>query len=275
MINPREYDYVVNRLRIFFRAKHFIETPVQDRLSILAACEDPRTISKFNFANNIWPLPQTGQMWLEYELLRNPLEKGFFCISTSYRNEPNPIPGRHDLMFPMFEFELPGDIVALQNIEIELLEFLGIGLEESFKFFNYQDAAEKYNVEELTADYETFLWQDEGKVVFLKNFPEYTSPFWNMKRNDDNTAAKIDVLLYGMETVGSAVRSSDPAEMREKFHSISDGKYSEILFNSFGKERVTKELESFLNLNFFDRCGGGAGITRLIRAMKLANLIPF
>ena len=28
-----------------------------------------------------------------------------------------------------------------------------------------------------------------------------------------------------------------------------------------------------LNYNFFQRCGGGIGMTRMIRAMKLSNLI--
>lgn len=50
-----------------------------------AACEDPTTISSFDYGTNTWPLPQTGQMWLEYDLLTNPEEKGFFCVTTSYR----------------------------------------------------------------------------------------------------------------------------------------------------------------------------------------------
>ena len=60
---------------------------------------------------------------------------------------------------------------------------------------------------------------------------------------------------------------------RKQFYSISDGSYSNILFSHFTKERVEKELDEFLNFKFFDRCGGGIGITRLIRAMKLSNLI--
>ena len=34
-----------------------------------------------------------------------------------------------------------------------------------------------------------------------------------------------------------------------------------------------KELDKFLQFNFFQRCGGGIGVTRLIRAMKLSNLL--
>src|SRR3989338_8992132 len=121
LIDPKEYDFTVNKLRQFFRELGFVETPVQHRPSILAACEDPRTIATYDFAGNLWPLPQTGQMWLEYELLTKPKIPGFYCISTSYRNEPNPIPGRHNLIFPMFEFETRGDIGWLQKIEVGLL----------------------------------------------------------------------------------------------------------------------------------------------------------
>ena len=45
------------------------------------------------------------------------------------------------------------------------------------------------------------------------------------------------------------------------------------LYNKFGKERVTDELNEFLKKDFFPRSGGGIGVTRMIRAMKLSNLI--
>ena len=98
------YSEVVNKLRHFCLAKGFTEVHTQDRLSILAACEDPDTVATYEYAGEVWPLPQTGQMWLEYELLAHPERKGVFCVSTSYRNEQNPVPGRHKLIFPMFEF---------------------------------------------------------------------------------------------------------------------------------------------------------------------------
>ena len=74
-----------------------------------------------------------------------------------------------------------------------------------------------------------------------------------------------------METIGSAERSSDPDEMRHQFYTISDKQYSDLLFSHFGKERVQKELEDFLSLDFFPRVGGGIGITRLIRALEMVN----
>jgi aspartyl/asparaginyl-tRNA synthetase len=95
-----------------------------------------------------------------------------------------------------------------------------------------------------------------------------TSPFWNMSRNEGGaTSKKIDVILGGMETIGSAERSCDVDMMRDTFHTITDGAYSELLFKLFGKERVEAELEKFLQFNFFPRVGGGIGMTRMISAL--------
>jgi len=113
IIEPHLFSQVVNKMRLFFLQKGFLEVHTQNRLSIMAACEDPTTIASYNYHGNVWPLPQTGQMWLEYELLDKPNVPGYFCVSTSYRNEPDPIDGRHSLIFPMFEFEMPGDINEL------------------------------------------------------------------------------------------------------------------------------------------------------------------
>ena len=61
--------------------------------------------------------------------------------------------------------------------------------------------------------------------------------------------------------------------MREQFYKISEGGYANILFSNFTKERVQKELEEFLEFNFMERCGGGIGVTRMIRALKLSNIL--
>jgi len=270
-INPKDYHNAVKKLRYFFEEKGFLEVPTQSRLSILAACEDPRTISTFNYAGNVWPLPQTGQMWLEYELLRNPQAEGFFCISTSYRNEPNPIEGRHDLIFPMFEFEFKGNKANLLLLERELIEYLGIvETRYSIPTFRYDEIAHKYKVKELEAEHETRLWEEHGPAILLTDFPQYTSPFWNMKKNGE-FANKIDVILYGIETIGSAERGTDPDEMDHLFHTISNGMYADILYAQFGKDRVEKELDDFLSFDFFERCGGGIGLTRMIRALTLSE----
>ena len=70
-----------------------------------------------------------------------------------------------------------------------------------------------------------------------------------------------------METIGSAERSTDVEQMRDTFHTITDGAYSKLLFDLFGKERVEAELEEFLKFDFFPRVGGGIGMTRMIAAL--------
>ena len=280
IINSHKFSYVANRLRQFFLNKKYVEVHTQNRLSILAACEDPSTISTYNYAKTIWPLPQTGQMWLEYEILKNPKPPGYFCVSTSYRNEPNPIPGRHEIIFPMFEFELKGDLVEMQKMENELLEFLGYKKKGEYKCNfpegEYVKCAENMGVQEITSKEEMSLYKDyKMPVFFLKNFPEYTSPFWNMKRyNDKVTSKKIDIILSGMETIGSAERSCDKDDMRRRFLTISNGMYANTLYNQFGRERVDREIDEFLSYDFITRSGGGIGLTRLIRSMELEGLIP-
>ena len=273
-INSCEFNKVVSKLRSFFESRGFVEVHTQSRLSILAACEDPTTISTFNYAGQVWPLPQTGQMWLEYELLTNPEPNGYFCLSTSYRNEPNPVPGRHDKIFPMFEFEMKGGLDAMIQMEKDLLEHLGFGSQNSYCEGNYLDVAEKYSVKELEHEHEEQLRKDYGPVYFLKMFPNYTSPFWNMMQSGDGvTANKVDVILHGVETIGSAQRSNNIEEMRKQFYNISEGQYANILFSNFTKERVEQELDEFLKHNFIERSGGGIGVTRMIRAMKLSGLL--
>ena len=61
--------------------------------------------------------------------------------------------------------------------------------------------------------------------------------------------------------------------MRKQFYSISEGGYANILFSNFTKERVERELNEFLSYNFFERSGGGIGITRLIKVMKESELL--
>jgi len=261
---------MIHQCREFFLTKlNFLEVPSQCRLSILAACEDPSNITNFQVNQTLYPLPQTGQMWLELELLKNPSLPGVFCITTSYRDEKNPIEGRHNRIFPMFEFEAPGNMDDLRNLEADLLAHLGFS---QAAILDYEAICAEYNIVEIKADHELQLQKQYGNVLSLENFPERTQPFWNMKSNDDGTYSKIDVILHGMETIGSAQREVDPVKMRERFYSISGGEYSELLFKHFGRARVEKELEEYLSLNFFERFGAGMGLTRLERAMELSGL---
>src|SRR6056300_286189 len=160
LIDPSKFTSTVGLLRSFFLEKGFLEVHTQNRLSILAACEDPFNVATYDYAGQVWPLPQTGQMWLEYELLKNPSVPGYFCVSTSYRNEPNPVKDRHFLIFPMFEFEMKGGMEDMIQMEKELLEFLGY---DASKFLcgRYTDVAQEYGVTELENEHETRLYQEK------------------------------------------------------------------------------------------------------------------
>ena len=287
LIDPYEYTSVVKSLREFFDSKSFQEVHTQNRLSILAACEDPTTVATYEYQGQIWPLPQTGQMWLEYELLTKPDLQGCYCLSTSYRQEQNPLPGRHDVIFPMFEFESHGDFDDLLTMENDLCKHLGFKCDHErapyddldFPGGMYQSVLAKYTGTELDALHEEKMYQEYGDVFFLTRFPETTSPFWNMKISEERgpkgmkLANKCDVIMGGMETIGSAERATDVQEMKEQFYTISNGEYAKLLFNLFGKDRVELELFKFLSYDFVPRYGGGIGVTRLISAMKRANLL--
>jgi len=267
LINPKKFTNTVERLRSFFLNRGFLEVHTQNRLSILAACEDPENVASYNYEGNVWPLPQTGQMWLEHELLSDPSAKGFFCVSTSYRQEPNAIQGRHDTIFPMFEFEMPGDINDLKVMERQLVSHLGF---DDCTEKTYNEWQQHYGVSaktELDAQHELAMQASFGPCM-ITDFPEMTSPFWNMSRNEDGTSRKIDVILGGMETIGSAERSTDKNQMRDTFHTISNGEYAGLIKHLFGDERVEAELEKFLEFDFFPRVGGGIGLTRMISALE-------
>ena len=269
MMNTQTYHKLVKKMRQFFIERNYKEVPTQSRLSILAACENPHSVKTFEYGGLIWPLPQTGQMWLEYELLKNPEWDGVFCISTSYREEKDPIPGRHEMIFPMFEFESKGGMDVLKQLEKDLLEYLGFDTPVER---NYNDLCEEYGgVSILENEHEQRMWDELGHSVSLQNFPIRTNPFWNMKHNENGIFNKIDVILFGQETIGSAERSCDVEKMREMFYTIENGGYANKLFELFGQERVEKELNDFLSFDFFPRFGGGIGMTRLARAYEFLS----
>jgi aspartyl/asparaginyl-tRNA synthetase len=266
MKQTKTYHEIVQKLREFFLSKNFVEVPSQSRKSILAACENPHSVATFEYDGLVWPLPQTGQMWLEYELLKNPEWAGCFCVSTSYRDEKEPIPGRHEKIFPMFEFESKGDFDDLRKLNIELTEYLGFDTPVQL---DYDDTSKKYDAPILEDEHESMMWNEYGDSISLETFPIRTSPFWNMKYIGDGKFNKCDIILFGQETFGTAERSCDVKEMKHFFYNIMNGTYADKLFELFGKDRVEKELEDFFSLDFFPRFGGGIGLTRLGRAWEL------
>ena len=75
-----------------------------------------------------------------------------------------------------------GGMDALLAME-RLLKFLGYD-ESKFVEGAYNDIAKEYGVEELENEQEAALAKDKSPTFFLKDFPESTDPFWNMRRYD-------------------------------------------------------------------------------------------
>jgi aspartyl/asparaginyl-tRNA synthetase len=186
----------------------------------------------------------------------------------------------------MFEFEAPGNFENLLQMENDLCKFFGFKTDHGRAPFEgldfpgglYDGVRAKFTADEIGAKHEEDLYQEYGDVFFLMKFPEFTSPFWNMKMegnsaSGDKLSNKCDVIMGGMETIGSAERATDVQEMKEQFYTISNGEYANLLFNLFGKERVELELFKFLSHDFIPRYGGGIGVTRMISAMKRAGLL--
>ena len=157
---------------------------------------------------------------------------------------------------------MKGGVKELEEMEIELCQWLGIPLSVG-NIRTYDQWCKDYDTKELDHEHEKAI--SRGMIT---DFPEWTSPFWNMARNTDGTSKKIDVILGGMETIGSAERSTDKEQMRDTFYTISDGQYAQLIIDLFGRSRVEKELEDFLSFDFFPRSGGGIGVTRLISALQ-------
>lgn len=261
-ITPCEYTMMIDKLRAFFQSQGYMEVHVQGRLSILSACEDPSTLSVFSYGGMVWPLPQTGQFWLETELLRNPLgPRGYFCISTSYRNEHSPEFGRHDGIFPMVEYDMRGGRAALVELQKQLLDDFGFG---NFYSGSAYPTGEHVAASCCISEQEDTLRKEHGPVFFLSNNTTNPAPFWDTK--------KSDVILHGMETIGGAERSCSAHDMRRSFYSIDNGRYAKTLFSHFTRKRVERELDEYLSRTMVERCGGGIGLFRLLRALKLSGL---
>lgn len=275
----KDFSALSKKLHKFFWNKNFTEAYYQNHLDILTACENPKSIGKFKYFNEVYPLRQTNQMGLEYAILDNP--DNYYCFTTSYRFEPEINKGRHNTVFPMCEFEIQkGSMEDLIEFEKELIRSLGYS--GNFFEIDYEEACEYFKVEDIDDKEEDSMCKTLAPVVFLKNFPERTNPFFNMKKNKNGYFDKVDVLMLGkntfgevrgMETIGSAVRSCDIEDMKKEFKTSVNGEFSKTLYDNFGKERVDKELNEFFSKNMIPRSGGGIGFTRLLNFARYYQLI--
>lgn len=277
-IKPKHFDYIMKKIRKYFDEEGLTECYLSDRVSILSSCEDYTNIKIFEWDGEIYPHRQTTQVDLEFlQLLEGEKSNGYFSVGTSHRVEVNPVKNRHSPhgQFILIDVESNWDQRGLINFQKGLLRAVGINPfhGDDFPEITYKDACEKYGVDEIGHDEERQLCVDfNSPAVFLTNFTYGSNPFWNMKKEGDH-ALKVDVIIGNpkvqpMETFGSAERSCNADEMRELFYAQSEGKYSKKLFDEFGRERVEKELDAYLALNFTQRAGMGIGLNRFVFACE-------
>jgi hypothetical protein len=63
MKNTQTYHEIVQKLREFFLSKNFVEVPSQSRKSILAACENPHSVSTFTYDGLVLFLHSLTMVW--------------------------------------------------------------------------------------------------------------------------------------------------------------------------------------------------------------------
>ena len=97
LISPKDFTSVTHQMRSFFLERGFLEVHTQNRLSILAACEDPTTVTTYEYAEQIWLFPKLVDV-VRIRTTTNPSIPVFLCLYF-YRQEENPISGRHELIF--------------------------------------------------------------------------------------------------------------------------------------------------------------------------------
>ena len=85
LLAPRKFNAAVNAMRSFFKKRDLLK--YIPKMLVFSYMRRSTTVAQYNYEGNVWPLPQTGQMWLEHVLLENPDFNGCFTVSTSYRNE--------------------------------------------------------------------------------------------------------------------------------------------------------------------------------------------
>ena len=60
-ISPKDFTTVTHKMRSFFDERGFLEVHTQNQLiHSRKICEDPTTVTTYQYAGELWFLPQTG-----------------------------------------------------------------------------------------------------------------------------------------------------------------------------------------------------------------------
>ncbi len=318
MISLSEYQYVVFKLRHFLKNYYsFEEINQPNHPNYLATIEESDTLFQWNAAVDA-EMNRLGnrEYWLELELLKKSDRTGLFCIT----NYCQPLPQvKNDLKndkaaladkYWVVEFESKGGIVDLIGFVTDLLQYLGL---YSPRKLLYEDMCSRYKTSLLKPVHELLMQQEYGNCLSLEQFPERTSPYWNIQPQNevvnyqagsmdhqreqihdqdiknstvncydyyfecvkDPVYNKVDVLLYGMTTINSGTRNNNQTELLEKFRQYAEGQYARRLFHEFGESTILNHLDDYLSLPRFPHFGGTIQLSKLVRALRFANLLGY
>lgn len=261
IMGAREVKNIVDGMRDFGN----VDDPEKKyRLERLAELGDPFAVNVLKDINILY--------------VPNPMEipRGYYCMNTSTRNESRAGDGRREFRFPITECEF-----AVETEESGLEE-LAQFLERMIVHLGFEKPARRYYTEECKIrgvkklddiDEADICNQAQNSVVLLMKFDEESDPYFNMRKNADGTFDKIDVLIDGVETVGSAVRSCNKDEMLDMLKKQDKGKYLTTMYKYFGEETIKNEVNDYFSYKFIPRCGLGIGTSRLIKALERHNLV--
>lgn len=267
----RNYDYVVSKLVEFAKCKGLLALDTSNP-STLAVSND--RVAACDIGEYTFPVPQTTAMHLERAILDDGFydsTPGYFSIMTSVRNEQDPVFGRDDRSFQLFEFVARGEEQDWKQWNLDLL--LHLGFHDPFTL-TYEQARKRFDSSDIGAAEEWDLGRDEP-LIFLDYSPLSVEPHWFTRRMPNSDVVYDEaVLAEGLRAMSTSLRSCDPDDMRERFHTTQNGKLAKSLFCHFGKERVIQELNEYLCKDLFSRFGGGISIWRLMYGMALNDLLP-
>jgi aspartyl/asparaginyl-tRNA synthetase len=306
---------IMANIRAFLLREGYIEVDVPELVVSTGACEALDMYSVDTFGDLAF-LRQTGQLYLE-ELVVRGLDK-VYCEGQSFRKEPSSGDGRHLCEFRLIEMERKDmELDELVAIEVDSLKYVVKNLDP--ELFNEQTLERLYNEvngnlpcvtyrealtildrlgehiefgDDINRGAEQLLIQEFGKggIAIIK----HPTPlkFFNMEvcRDDPTVVNSCDLILrVAGETFGSAVRETDPDNMRQRLHNQPMYGYLLNRAKSFAEEcartynysadyarQEAKRIADHIDRSFEDyfalfkdnpirRAGYGLGIARLFQ----------
>jgi aspartyl/asparaginyl-tRNA synthetase len=235
---------ILANVRAFLLQEGYIEVDVPEMVVSTGACEALDMYNVETFGDLAF-MRQTGQLYLE-ELVVRGLEK-VYCEGQSFRKEPSSGDGRHLCEFHLIEIEKKDmDLDELVAIEVDTLHYvidhlstelfdeqalerLHRQVDGDIPCITYREALAILDRlgehlefgDDISRKAEQTLVREFGKggLAIVKHPTPLKFFNMEMRRDDPTVVNSCDlILLNAGETFGSAVRETDPDNMRQRLH---------------------------------------------------------